>query len=223
MRSELTELGIIYDISPRIHAKTAVFPGDQAFERKVSLDCNNGDVLTLSSINTTLHLGAHTDAPCHYHQEGVGIEERSLSFYMGTAQVVHVDIPRGNRIRSSDIKNFRIDATRVLFRTNSFPNPDRWNPDFNSLSAELVTFLAKQGVRLVGIDTPSIDPAEDKTLESHHAVYRHDLAILEGIVLDHVAPGKYTLHALPLPLVGADASPVRAVLIENLIENRERS
>jgi arylformamidase len=101
----------------------------------------------------------------------------------------------------------------VLFKTRSFPNPDRWTSDFASLSPELIEKLAGQGVRLVGIDTPSIDPAEDKALESHQAVLRNDMAILEGIVLDDVAEGEYQLVALPLRIAGADASPVRAVLL----------
>ena len=74
--------------------------------------------------------------------------------------------------------------------------------------------LASQGVVLVGIDTPSIDLSQDKLLESHQAVARNDMAILEGIVLDGVAPGNYTLIALPLKIEGADASPVRAVLLD---------
>jgi arylformamidase len=104
-------------------------------------------------------------------------------------------------------------APRVLFKTGSFPNPDVWSGDFNSLSPELIEQLARSGVRLVGIDTPSIDPADDTELRSHAAVYRHDLCVLEGLVLDEVAPGRYTLVALPLKLAGADAAPVRAVLL----------
>lgn len=82
-----------------------------------------------------------------------------------------------------------------------------------SLSAELVDYLANQGMRLVGIDIPSIDLAEDKILESHHAIARHNMTILEGIILTHVAEGNYQLVALPLKMLGADATPVRAVLL----------
>jgi arylformamidase len=103
-----------------------------------------------------------------------------------------------------------------LLATGSFPNPEKWNSDFAALSPELVTYLHKQGVRLVGIDTPSIDPENSKALESHQAVADCDLAILEGIVLDKVPDGLYTLLALPLKIEGADASPVRAVLLDNL-------
>ncbi|MEK7691029.1 MAG: cyclase family protein, partial [Bdellovibrionota bacterium] len=105
-----------------------------------------------------------------------------------------------------------LSAPRVLIRTGSFPDPEKWNSDFWSLSPELVDFLAGQGVRLVGIDTPSIDPEADSELLSHAAVYRHGLAVLEGLVLTKVPDGIYELIALPLRLEGCEASPVRAVL-----------
>ena len=107
-----------------------------------------------------------------------------------------------------------IAAPRVLFRTGSYPDPTHFNADFCSLSPALIEKLAGEGVRLVGIDTPSIDPADSKDLPSHAMVAAHDLAILEGIVLDHVDDGVYTLVALPLRLEGADASPVRAILLD---------
>jgi arylformamidase len=69
-------------------------------------------------------------------------------------------------------------------------------------------------VELVGIDTPSVDLFASQDLEAHKACLRHDVAILEGLVLDGVPPGTYELIALPLKLVGYDASPVRAVLRE---------
>lgn len=203
----------IIDITPPITKDLAVFPGDTPFSRKVAMDFPQ-DHLALSSIETTLHLGAHADSSSHYHASGEGIEKRTLETYLGKCQVIHVKIPRGERITPADIKD-PISAERILFHTESFPNPNSWNDDFNSLSPELIDFLASKGVILVGIDTPSVDPSTSKTLESHQALYRTKMAVLEGIVLTHANPGIYTLVALPLPIVGADASPVRAVLLQN--------
>lgn len=211
----MTEIERIYDISPVVSARTAVFPGDTPFRRDVSLDFKKGDNLVLSSIATTVHVGAHTDAPNHYHRNGIGIDQRSLHYYLGPAQVITVRIARGERIRPEHLNAVEITAKRVLFNTGSFPDPDRWNSDFNSLSAELVEWLQKRGVLLVGIDTPSIDPENDKALESHQAIYAADMAILEGITLDKVADGIYMLSALPLRLENADAALVRAVLWKN--------
>lgn len=203
----------IIDISPMIHTNIAVFPGDTPFSQQFVQDIGEGDHLTVSSIHTTVHLGAHADAPNHYTANSDSIEKRSLQFYIGTAQVIEVPLQKNTRIRVEHLQNKKITAKRVLFKTNSFPNADQWNSDFMSLSVELIDFLANQNVRLVGIDTPSIDLADDKVLESHQAVARYDMAILEGIVLANVAEGDYQLIALPLKIAGADASPVRAILL----------
>lgn len=204
------------DISPLINSEIAVFPGDTKFSREVLLDFKNSDNLLLSSINTTVHLGAHTDAPNHYHKDGGDIASRDLNYYLGQCQVITVDIEKSKRIEIKDLNDIEIKAQRVLFKTNSFPDPNFWNNDFNSLSIELVEYLTDKGVILIGIDTPSVDPYDSKDLESHNMIYQKDLAILEGIVLDKVNDGIYTLIALPLKIKDADASPVRAILVENL-------
>ena len=202
----------LIDISPLVTHRLQVWPGDVPYRHEESLDIARGDNLTLGAVQTTLHVGAHADAPRHYVADGQDIGSRDLSLYYGTCQVLAVSAPRGGRLRPTHLGT-AIVAPRVLFKTGSLPDPEDWNRDFNSLSPELVDFLAAAGVRLVGIDTPSIDPFDDKRLESHQAVAKHDMGVLEGLVLEHVEPGRYLLVALPLRLAGADASPVRAALV----------
>ncbi len=204
----------ILDVSPTISPRLGVWPGDAPFAQEWALRIADGANIDLSAIRGTVHLGAHADAPRHYHARGEGIETRALERYYGACQVVDAPVARGARVRPRDLLQ-AVTAPRVLLRTGSFPDPERWNADFAALSAELVEYLWRLGVHLVGIDTPSIDPQEDKLLESHHAVAERDMAILEGLVLAHVEPGPYTLIALPLKLEGADASPVRAVLLQD--------
>lgn len=201
----------IIDISPLLQENIAVFPGDTEYSRKEALSFEQGHNLRLSSINATLHLGAHTDAPSHYHRDGITMEKRRLDLYMGDCQVIEVKCPKGERVRPEHLQS-EINSPRVLLKTNSFPNPNQWNNDFNALSKSLVESLVEKGVKLIGIDTPSVDLADDKELECHNLIYENDLAILEGIILSHVEPGHYQLIALPLNLQGADASPVRAIL-----------
>lgn len=205
------------DISPRVHPGLAVWPGDVAYQRRVALDVDEGDHLTLSSITTTVHLGAHADAPNHYAVHAPGIGARDLAPYLGPCEVVRVDVERGERLRPEHLPG-PVTARRVLFHTGTFPDPDDWNEDFAALSPELVHHLADAGVVLVGIDTPSVDLMHDRALLAHHAIAERDLCILEGLVLTAVTPGAYTLVALPLPLAGADASPVRAVLVDGPLD-----
>jgi len=211
MVERLEPQGLI-DISPVIRTSLGVWPGDVPFRRSVSHSFPEGDHLTLSAMECSLHLGAHADAPIHYTAGGDGIGERSLEPYFGPAQLMKVDVRRNERVRPQHLPG-PILAPRLLIGTGTFPDPDQWNADFAGLSAELIDFVAAEGVRLIGIDTPSVDPQEDKELESHQAIARHDLSILEGLVLNEVAEGVYSLCALPLRIEGADASPVRAVLL----------
>ena len=211
MRNPLS--GII-DITPLISEDLAVWPGDRPFRRALSRSFEEGENLVLSSITTTLHLGAHADAPIHYHPEGEGIESRGLDFYMGPCQVISFKKPPGERIFPEDFPGGRpsVKAPRVLIKTGSFPDPHSWRDDFNALSPELIGVLFDQGVILVGIDTPSVDLAFDQKLLAHKAIYKHDMAILEGLVLTKAPEGLYDLLALPLPIKGGDSSPVRAIL-----------
>jgi arylformamidase len=203
---------MLIDISPLVGPSTNVWPGDTPFVHTVNLDMATGSNITLSDIRTSVHVGAHTDAPNHYSADGGDIASRRLEMYLGPCVVIHVDVERGDRITPNDIIGKPITAPRVLFRTNTFPSHESWNNDFASLSPELVDHMYQHGVILLGIDTPSIDPFDSKDLEAHRAIAHNDMAILEGVVLDDVPEGEYELIALPLRLQGADASPVRAVL-----------
>ncbi len=175
------------------------------------MDMRRGANLTLSTLRATVHLGAHADAPSHYGLESPSIEARRLDFYLGPCQVLRVAVGRGKRINPDDV-SLPAAAERILFATGTYPEPNHFNEDFAALSPELIDQMARRGVRLVGIDTPSVDLFDSKDLPSHQACLRHDMAILEGIILEGVPAGLYELIALPLKLQGFDASPVRAVL-----------
>jgi arylformamidase len=188
-----------------------VWPGDTPPTREVLLDIASGGNLTLSTLRATVHLGAHADAPSHYAGSGRTIDAQPLSRYLGPCQVIEVSVAPGCRIEPGDVAA-PISAERVLFRTGTFPDPRRFVRDFAALSPRLVDWLHDRGVTLVGIDTPSVDLFDDAQLGSHARCFARDLAILEGLVLSDVPEGLYELVALPLALVGFDASPVRAIL-----------
>jgi arylformamidase len=203
---------VIYDLTPTIDRALKVFPGDTPPEREVLLDMEAGAHLTLSTLRTTVHVGAHADAPSHYARGAASIEKRPLDLYLGPCQVLRLDARRDTLLRPDDVRGASIAAPRVLLATGTYPDPAVFNEDFAALAPALIDFLHDRGVRLVGVDTPSLDPCQSKDLPAHQACLRHDMAILEGLVLAHVPEGLYELIALPLPLAGADGSPVRAIL-----------
>ena len=201
----------IYDITPPVSASLAVWPGDTSPSREVLCDMRRGDNITLSTLRATVHLGAHADAPSHYGVDAPAIDERSLDYYLGPCQVVRVTVEAGSRIQPESL-SAAILAPRVLLATGTYPDSDFFCEDFAALSVELVDHLHQQGVRTVGIDTPSVDLFTSRDLPAHKRILGYDMAILEGLILADVPEGIYELIALPLRLVGFDASPVRAIL-----------
>jgi arylformamidase len=202
---------MIYDLTPPISERLKVWPGDTPPSRHVLYDMKQGANLTLSTLHATVHLGAHADAPSHYGDDAPAIDERNLDYYLGPCQVLRVSVPRGSCIQPGDLK-IPVTAQRLLLATSTYPDPEHFNEDFAALSPELVEYLHDRGVKLVGIDTPSVDPFSSKDLPAHKMFLKYDMAILEGLVLKDVPPGIYELIALPLKLAGFDASPVRAIL-----------
>ena len=174
---------MLIDISPVVDDSIHVWPGDTPFVHKVNTDMHAGANLTLSEIRTTVHVGAHADAPRHYVTDGIDIATRRLDYYVGRCVVLHIRVRRGERITPEHLEGKVLSAPRVLLRTGTFPDPRNWNEDFASLSPEVIDVLHGHGVMLVGIDTPSVDPFESKGLESHHALAEYDMANLEGLVL----------------------------------------
>lgn len=202
----------IWDISQRLHAGVPVWPGDTAFQQVGTWQMGEGSPVNVSALTLSTHTGAHADAPLHYDQSAPDIASVELDAYIGECLVVDARGSNG-AIEVGDLPHLG-SADRVLFRTyERFPH-DEWGEAFTAIAPETIEWLAVQGVKLVGIDSPSIDPQDSKTMDAHKAVLKADMRILEGLVLEDVSEGRYELIALPLPIVGGDASPVRAILRE---------
>lgn len=203
---------MIYDISPPLDIRLQVWPGDTPFTRRVDSDIARGARTTGSTLTLTAHCGAHADAPAHYRADGCDMATCDLADYLGPCEVLRVDVPRGGVIEPHHLPA-EIRAPRVLFATGTFPNTAAFNQDFAALTVATVDRLHAAGVRLIGIDTPSVDRfADSAALPVHTRIGAHDLRILEGLRLAEVPAGVYELIALPLRIVAGDGSPVRAVL-----------
>ena len=201
----------LWDISPAVSPGLPVWPGDTRFNSSTTWEIADGCPVKVSRITLSTHTGAHCDAPSHYDAQGLAIDAVALDAYLGPCRVIHcigtgMVEPRHLVHALGDL------PPRVLLRTYANAPQTEWDAAFGTVSSATIALLAQHGVRLIGIDTPSLDPQESKTLDAHHAVRASRMAILEGIVLDAVEEGDYELIALPLKLAGMDASPVRAIL-----------
>ena len=204
----------LWDISPPVAAGAPVFPGDTPYRQRWAANLSAECPVNVSEITLSPHVGAHADAPLHYDPHGLAIGLLDLAPYLGPCRVIHC-IGRGPLVQWSHLAHAVADLPpRVLVRTYRRMPIDRWDAALTAFAPAAIERLADLGVRLVGIDTASIDPADSKSLDSHQVIRRRDLRVLENLLLDEVPEGDYELIALPLKLVSADASPVRAVLRE---------
>ena len=202
----------LIDISPPLSTATPVWPGDTAFAQDEVWRLEGACPVNVGRVTMSPHTGAHADAPLHYTAQGAPIGEVPLDTYLGPARVIHC-LDARPAVEPCHVAH-ALDGVppRVLLRTYRRNPVDAWDSGFCAVAAATVALLARHGVRLIGIDTPSLDPQESKTMDAHHAVGRAGMAILEGLVLDAAAEGDYELIALPLRFATLDASPVRAVL-----------
>jgi arylformamidase len=203
----------LWDISPPVSPASALFPGDRAYSQEWTATLGPGCPVNISAVTLSPHIGAHADAPLHYGAGAATIGEVDLAPYLGPCRVIHA-IGCGPFVQIEHLRHAVNDLpARVLVRTCRTA-PMAWSPEFSAFAPNTIAWLAGLGVRLVGIDSQSVDPADSKALPSHHELLKHDVRVLENLVLDNVAAGDYELIALPLKWMLADASPVRAVLRE---------
>lgn len=188
-----------------------MWPGDTVYSAQTTWEISDDCPVQVSRITLSTHTGAHCDAPSHYDLQGLPIDQVALDAYIGPCRVIHCigAAPVTPQDIAHALENI---PPRVLLRTYASAPQAHWDPAFSAVAPETIALLAQHGVRLVGTDTPSLDPQESKTMLAHHAVRKHSMSILEGIVLDAISEGDYELIALPLRLAGMDASPVRAIL-----------
>jgi arylformamidase len=202
----------LIDISPSLRVGMGVFPGDAPFAISQTFSIGPDCPVNVASISMSTHCGAHVDAPLHYDARGSSIDMLDLADFIGPARVIDA---RGNdALCGYDEIASALDGAppRLLLRLMGTGDEPAWPTGFRALAPETVERLALRGTRLIGVDVPSIDPETSKSLPSHMVCRKHDLRIVENLVLADVTPGDYELIALPLKLRGLDAAPVRAVL-----------
>jgi arylformamidase len=203
----------LWDISPSVAPGFPVFPGDTAFSLRWTWTMGPDCPVNVAELTMSPHTGSHADAPLHYDPRGASIGEVPLDPYLGPCRVIDA-IGAGALLQPADLApHLASTPPRVLLRTY-VRAPAGWHGGFSAMAPAAIDLLHSHGVRLVGIDTPSVDPEQSKSLDSHQRLRALGMAVLEGLLLDEVPAGDYELIALPLKWRGVDASPVRAVLRE---------
>lgn len=206
----------VIDVSLAIDAGLPTWPTSEGFRYRDAMRIADGDPANVTVVEMDVHTGTHVEAPMHFLDGGAPLDSIELERFVGPAVVVDVD---GPAVTAEALAALGVPAgtQRLLVKT---ANSARWaagwgefDPVYVSLTPDAARWVVDQGVRLVGIDHLSIQLFDDDG-ETHRILMRAGVAILEGLNLAGVEPGPYTLVAAPLRLVGREAAPVRAVLID---------
>lgn len=201
----------LIDITHPLSNSTAPWPGDTQFKFEFASRIRDGASCNVGRFTSGIHSGTHMDAPYHYNEQGLKIDQLDLDILIGPARVF---LAQGrNPITREVFAGLDAKATpRVLVRTNHCDDKTVFPSYIPTLAPDVPAWLGEQGVRLIGLDLPSVDKIDDPKMTIHHLLDAANVIILENLDLRAVAPGTYELIALPLKLAGAEGSPIRAVL-----------
>lgn len=209
----------LHDISRPLRDSLAPWPGDTGFTFRLNWQMAAGAPVNVGAITMGVHNGTHADAPRHFLPDGATAEALPLDALVGPAVVLDLSARADlcAPVTRDDLAAITREVTpRLLLKTGAAPDPDRFPTAIPVLAPGAAAFLGEHGVRLLGVDVPSVDALDSKDLPNHHALAAAGIVILENLDLRAVPAGRYELLALPLPIVGGDAAPVRAILREIL-------
>lgn len=201
----------LIDISRPLHSGMPHWPGDVPTTFQVKVRIADGHACNVGQLNLSVHNGSHADAPWHYDDLGAKIDAVDLSHYLGACQVI--DARNRGTLTPDLLDGLKPgSATRLLFRTDMWGEPENFPATWPLLTGEMPAKLAALGIKLIGLDVPSVDPLTSRDLAMHHALGDAGILILENLDLSNAEPGDYELIALPLKVRDGDGAPVRAVL-----------
>jgi arylformamidase len=213
---------VFYDITQMLTPEIVVYPGDPALKIEQSLSIAQGDIVNVSSISMGTHTGTHVDAPKHFYDHGLTIDQLSLDYFIGPAKVI--EFMEQKSISKADLQSCEIEKTDIILlktRNSALLAKTEFDPQFTYLEPEAAEYLAAIGIRTLGFDYLTIDPYGSLDFKAHYALLGQNIVIIEGLTLSEIDPGEYQMIALPLKLKDGNGSPARVVLIKEDIEMQQ--
>jgi arylformamidase len=206
----------IFDISRPLFNGLAPWPGDTAFDFALKWKMAEGATVNVGAVTMGVHNGSHADAPFHFQPGATTIERIPLETYIGKAVVIDLTSRFANgaryEIATANLAAATDSVPRLLLKTGVWKDPKIFPEWIPVIARDVPEWLEAHGIKLLGLDLPSVDPIDAKVLVNHHALTAANVAIVESLDLSEVEAGTYNFAALPLRIVGGDAAPVRAIL-----------
>jgi arylformamidase len=205
----------IIDLTMSITDGMTAYPGEPTahFEPFTTIASDN---VAMATVHLFSQIGTHIDAPAHFVADGHSVDQLNLQHCIGPAAIVRLGhLLPGSRITRETLAAHRsilADNSRIILQTGWYEHAgsgqyfDNW-PTF---SYDAVEYLVDHQLAFLGLDTPS--PGNDTSnITLHQALFRNEIALVECLVNTNLLPDRFELICLPLPLVGLDGSPVRAI------------
>lgn len=204
------------DISQTLQDDIAHWPEDTPFSFELPVTKDKDSPVNIGRVTTSSHIGTHIDAPRHFDDDGETVEALDINRYIGDATII--EVAGDKKITREMLEGHEIYGTILLLKTTDTADEGTFPKEVATLDLEAVGYLATLGIKLFGVDVPSVDDIDSKTLEVHHTLYQHDIMIIENVKLEDVEQGYYDFIALPLNIKGGDGSPVRAAVRKKEVE-----
>lgn len=198
------------DITQKLSNEIAHWPGDEPFNFELSATKSETGSVNIGSISTSTHIGTHMDAPFHFDDDGITIDQIDVNRLIGEATLIEVF--EENLISREILEQFDIKGTIIMIKTKHEAKSNVFPENVPVLTEDAIAYLSSIGIKVFGIDVPSVDDIDSKTLDNHHAFNKYDIINIENLLLEEVSAGYYHFIGLPLNLKGADGSPIRAVI-----------
>jgi len=209
----------IWDISRTLSNDFAEWPGDTPFDFRLTRKIADGATVNLGTATMSVHNGTHADARFHFESNDETIERAPLENYFGRAAIV--DLTKDFSGGAKDLIQIDMlephstlirEASRLLVKTGVWIDSTVFPKKIPVLAPDVAEWLRARGVKLLGVDLPSMDAIDAKVLQNHHALARAGIVIIESLDLSDVESGVYNFVALPLKIAGGDGAPVRAIV-----------
>jgi arylformamidase len=201
------------DVTRPVTAGMVHWPGDPDVAIDKVADMARGDVCNVTRMSLCVHAGTHMDAPAHFLRDGAGMETVPLDVLMGPVRVIPIEDPVS--IRRAELEKHHIQAgERVILRTSniSIPFNSEFRMDFVYIAEDAAKYLAEKKVSMVGVDYMSVGGFYQDMVETHVALLKAGIWIVENLDLTEVEPGDWEIICLPMKLVGSDGAPARVLM-----------
>jgi arylformamidase len=202
-----------YDVSLLYSPEMVIYPGDPPFQTTEIMKIEMGDVGNLSAVCFGSHTGTHIDAPKHFFDNGLTVDQISLDYFIGTARVC--EIVGKEIITETDLQRLGIQKNEIILlktRNSWFITQNEFNPDYTYLAPEAARYFVKAGIRTLGFDYFSVEKYSSQDFEVHRVLLGNQIIIIEGLSLGAIQPGEYRMIGLPLNIKNGNGSPIRVLL-----------